>query len=76
MTNSRHTAIVSWQPTYTYATAAGARATSGGYFVASMPELAISATGASHSGAVINLMNLVAALPNSDNTPYGAIRHF
>lgn len=76
MTNPKQTAIITWQPTWTKPTVTGARETLGGYYVATMPELNLFATGGSHSTALDALMALVAAAPQDNNSAYGGIRHY
>lgn len=44
------------------------------YFVASMPEVKLYATGSSYSDALTNLLAIVTTAPNPGNGPLGDIR--
>lgn len=44
------------------------------YFVASMPEVKLSATGSSYSDALTNLLAIASTAPNSGNGPLSNIK--
>ncbi len=44
------------------------------YYVASMPELSISATGSSYSDALTNLLVITSTTPDSSNGPLSGVR--
>lgn len=81
MTNPRYQVTISYVPTYrsgktgTYATQSDGSSLlisssdtySGGYFIASMPEIKIFATGSSHTTALSALMLIATASTTSDN---------
>lgn len=74
MTNPTQHVYIVWEPQRVVPTNTGARGTTGGYFVATMPELNLYATGGSHSGALNNLMTLVAAAPENSNPAINSTR--
>ena len=76
MTNPTQHVYIVWEPKRTVPTPAGDRTTTGGYFVATMPELNLYATGGSHSTALDNLLVVVAAAPQNDNTAINSTKYF